>query len=146
MKFVLTMAVLGSVLFGSQIVMYKSPTCGCCTKWALKMKDEKFDVKEVGVENVVEIKKHLRIPLELSSCHTAMVDGYIIEGHVPANEVQRLLNEKPSDIVGLSVPGMPIGSPGMEQGNLREKYDVLAILKDGSTKVYARYQGNDKID
>ena len=93
---------------------------------------------EKGVNTLVEVKNRYQVPTSLYSCHTAVVDGYIVEGHVPAAEVSRLLAEKP-DVVGIGVPGMPVGSPGMEQGDVREPYDVLLVATDGSTTVYAHH-------
>lgn len=122
-----------------EVVMYKNEGCMCCTKWADRMNEEEFAVIEKPVPNLNEIKAENGITRELASCHTAFVDGYIVEGHVPIEDVQRLLKERP-DAIGLTVPGMPIGSPGMEvPGREADKYDVLLIAKDGSTTVFASH-------
>ena len=122
-----------------EVVMYKNEGCQCCTKWAAHMNEEEFAVIEKPVPNLNEIKAQKGITRELASCHTALVDGYIVEGHVPVEDVQRLLEERP-DAIGLTVPGMPIGSPGMEiPGRDADNYDVLLIAKDGSTTVFASH-------
>ncbi|GAB5407667.1 MAG: DUF411 domain-containing protein [Balneolaceae bacterium] len=122
-----------------EVIMYKNEGCQCCTKWADRMNEEEFAVIEKPIPNLYEVKQEQGISRELASCHTALVDGYVVEGHVPVEDVQRLLKERP-DAIGLTVPGMPIGSPGMEvEGREADKYDVLLIAKDGSTSVYASY-------
>ena len=120
--------------------MYKNPGCGCCTLWAEHMmKDGEFVVKEVPSPNLSEIKEEAGVPRTLSSCHTSKIEGYIVEGHVPIEDVKRLLKEKP-DAIGITVPGMPIGSPGMEvTGRPADKYDVLLIKNDGTTEVFASH-------
>lgn len=128
-------------LFGdkTEVVMYKNPGCECCTEWAEYMMDGEFTVKEEPTPAMMKIKRDNGITNELASCHTAMVDGYVIEGHVPIEDVRRLLKEKP-DAVGLAVPGMPIGSPGMEMpGRTPDAYDVLLVGKDGDTSVFASH-------
>lgn len=127
------------------IDMYKSPTCGCCTKWAEVMQNSGFKVNQHLDSNAIQLKARHNVPLELSSCHTAVVDGYIVEGHVPADEVKRLLELKPVDVVGISVPGMPLESPGMEQNSEPELYDVILFKKDGSREIFATYIGNKKL-
>ena len=118
----------------------KTATCGCCGAWVghLKQSGLKVQYRNVSHGALALYKKQQSIPPRLSSCHTAKVGGYVIEGHVPAREIKRLLREKP-DAIGLTVPGMPVGSPGMEDGTTRDAYEVLLIRKDGSTEVYARY-------
>jgi hypothetical protein len=118
--------------------VYKSPTCGCCKKWISHLEENGLDVTPRDVPDLVPYKIRAGLTPALASCHTAFVDGYVIEGHVPAREISRLLAERP-DARGLAVPGMPVGSPGMEQGDAREPYEVLLIHRDGSTSVYARY-------
>ncbi len=122
------------------IDVWKSPTCGCCGNWVKHMDHSGYAVKTKNVEYeiLVKIKKQAGIAPDLQSCHTAKVGGYIIEGHVPAEDVKRLLAEKP-DAIGLAVPGMPVGSPGMEMGNEKEPYEVLLVKKDGSTEVFAKH-------
>lgn len=123
-----------------QMEVFKSPTCGCCSAWVDHMARAGFEIqaRDVDQETLWSMKTRAGITPELSSCHTAFSDGYFIEGHVPAGDVHRLLSERP-DALGLTVPGMPIGSPGMEMGNQREAYDTLLVLRDGSTAVYQRH-------
>ncbi len=118
----------------------KSATCGCCNAWVEAMAKAGFAVDTQNMESSVlaRFKTKNGINADHASCHTARVGGYTIEGHVPAREVKRLLAERP-DAVGLAVPGMPIGSPGMEVGDTRDPYDVLLIKKDGTTEVFAHY-------
>ena len=123
----------------AEITVYKSPYCGCCGAWVDHMRHAGHRMKVIEMEDLTAIKKMTGVGDHLQSCHTAVVDGYVIEGHVPASEVARLLKEKPQ-ARGLSVPGMPIGSPGME-GPDPETYDVLLFSKDGSTEVFATHQG-----
>ncbi len=120
----------------ADIVVYKSPTCGCCGKWVEHMEKAGFSVDVENMRDVAPIKRELGIPGRMQSCHTAKVGDYFVEGHVPADLVKRLLADKP-DIKGLAVPGMPMGSPGME-GPRKDPYDVIAIGKDGGYRVYAR--------
>lgn len=144
--FVLSSALLLGVLAMSvmkeagadAVVVYKSPTCGCCTLWIDHLRANGFDVTEHDVDDVRPIKERLGLPHGLGSCHTAEVGGYVIEGHVPAADIRRLLKERPA-VAGLAVPGMPMGSPGME-GAYSEPYDVLAFGRDGKTQVYAQHQ------
>ncbi len=119
------------------ITVYKTPTCGCCVKWVDHLEAGGLAVEAIDVENLAWVKKENGVPIELASCHTALVDGYVIEGHVPVEDVLRLLEERP-DVAGLAVPGMPIGSPGMEGPN-PEPYDVLAFTNEGSTHSYASH-------
>jgi hypothetical protein len=120
--------------------VWKSPTCGCCTLWIEHMQAHGFVVKVHDVGNTAA-RKRLGVDARLGSCHTATVGGYVIEGHVPASDVQRLLRERPVGL-GLAVPGMPIGSPGMdgpEYGGRRDVYAVLLLQKDGSTTIFNRH-------
>lgn len=119
----------------NDVVMYKTPACGCCEYWAVHLEENGFKVKREDLNSLAQTKMQYGIPPHLSSCHTAVVDGYTVEGHVPADVISRMLRERP-DIRGLAVPGMPIGSPGMEGPN-PQPYDVLALMNDGSTQVYA---------
>ena len=124
------------------IKVYKSPTCGCCDAWVDHMKANGFLVDTENRDDMPTIKATNGIPIQLSSCHTGFVGGYFVEGHVPAAEIQRLLREKPK-IAGLTVPNMPIGSPGMEGPN-PVRYDVLAVGSDGKTTVWSSHgPGND---
>ena len=120
-----------------KMTVYKSPTCGCCAKWVAHMRNAGFEVTVNDVPNVGEIKAQHHVPADAQSCHTALVGGYVVEGHVPADVVKQLLKEKPA-VAGLAVPGMPIGSPGMESadGN-KQAYNVVSFDKAGKTQVYA---------
>lgn len=121
-------------------VIYKSPTCGCCEKWVQHMQQNGFDLapKDLSSGELMKQKLRLGITGAQASCHTAQISGYAIEGHVPASDVKRLLSERP-DAIGLAVPDMPIGSPGMESGDTVEPYDVLLLKKDGTTEVFAKH-------
>jgi len=121
----------------TEIIVYKSPTCGCCSKWIDHLRDEGFHVTEKNSNNVDQIKREQGVKRKHTSCHTALVEGYVVEGHVPANDIKRLLQEKPK-ITGLAVPGMPMGSPGME-GDYEDPYEVLAFTKGGKTNIFSRY-------
>jgi hypothetical protein len=120
------------------MVVHKSPSCGCCTAWIKHMEQAGFRVEVVNEEKLDPIKRALGVPERLGSCHSAKVDRYFIEGHVPAEDVKRLLAERPNAL-GLAVPRMPIGSPGMEQGNRREPYDVLLVYRSGKASVFAQH-------
>jgi hypothetical protein len=123
------------------IEVWKSSTCGCCGKWVEHLEANGFAVKANNAASATldQIKRQAGIEEKLASCHTAKVDGYVIEGHVPANDIKRLLEDRP-DAVGLTVPNMPIGSPGMEQPDgTTEPYDVLLMKKDGSVEVFASH-------
>jgi hypothetical protein len=122
------------------IEVWKSPTCGCCNEWIKHLEQNGFKTKAHDKGNNA-IRKTLGMPLKFGSCHTATVNGYVIEGHVPAKEIHRLLKERPAAL-GLSVPEMPIGTPGMdtpEYGGQVDPYDVLLVQRDGSSKVYQAY-------
>ncbi|MDP9880420.1 hypothetical protein J2W25_004749 [Variovorax boronicumulans] len=123
------------------VEIWKDPNCGCCQDWVKHLNKNGFATR-VHDEGNGPARERLGIPVKLGSCHTGRVGGYAIEGHVPAREMQRLLKEKPKAI-GLAVPGMPIGSPGMDgpaYGNQRDAYDVLLVLADGSTRVFQSYR------
>lgn len=120
------------------VAVYKSPTCGCCESWVGHMQSAGFPVKVHDTQDLGPIKDKAGVPAGQGSCHTALVGKYFVEGHVPADDVKRLLAEQP-DARGLTVPGMPQGSPGMEQGGISEPYDVLLVAKDGSTSVFAHH-------
>lgn len=123
------------------VEVWKSPTCGCCKDWIRHLEAHGFKVRAHDQGNT-DARAALGIPLAYGSCHTARVGGYAIEGHVPAREIQRLLKDKPA-AVGLAVPAMPIGSPGMdgpEYGGRKDPYDVLLVRRDGSTGVYQSYR------
>jgi hypothetical protein len=119
------------------ITVYKDPNCGCCKSWIEHLIKHGYRVDARDTSEMSEIKRNLGVPEGLSSCHTAVVSGYLIEGHVPAKDIARLLKEKPK-IAGLAVPGMPMGSPGME-GPRTQHYKVLSFDKAGTTKTFASY-------
>jgi hypothetical protein len=119
----------------------KTPTCGCCSVWVERMKAAGFTVKVRNVEDTSPIAQAAGVPDRLRSCHTAKIGGYVIEGHVPATDIRRLLAQKPK-AVGLSVPGMPAGSPGMEMGGRIERYQTVLIQADGKHKVWATHGGS----
>ncbi len=123
------------------MTVYKSPTCGCCAMWVEHIEAAGFDVVTQDRDDMAAVKDSLGLPPDLSSCHTGVVDGYVIEGHVPAEHVARLLEERPQAL-GLAVPGMPIGSPGMEMGDRRDPYDVLVVGSGGEAAVFAHVAGN----
>lgn len=121
------------------ITVHKTPWCGCCSEWVAHLRDDGLAVTVVEHDDLSAVRDELGVPAELSSCHTAEVTGYAIEGHVPARDIRRLLLERPEDVRGLAVPGMPLGSPGMEAGGRKQPYDVVAF-GDGERRVYARYR------
>ncbi|MBY6044109.1 DUF411 domain-containing protein [Phaeobacter italicus] len=125
---------------GPEIRVLKSPSCGCCTAWADHLSAAGFsvDLRDVPDEQLWTMKDRLGIGDKTASCHTAMIEGYVIEGHVPAEDITRLINERP-DALGLAVPGMPIGSPGMEMGDNTEPFTTLLLLADGETRAFARH-------
>ena len=119
------------------VEVFKSPYCGCCGKWVEHMRQNGFEVKAHDVEDVPAVRQKLGMPDRLGSCHTAKIGGYVVEGHVPAADIQRLLKEKPKAL-GLSVPSMPRGSPGMESSK-PIPYQTLLVQSDGSTRVFAQH-------
>ena len=121
------------------MIVYKTPTCGCCSKWVDQVEDSGFAVVAHDIDNAEldATKRQLGVPAGRVSCHTATVGGYTIEGHVPADVIQRLLAEKPRGVKGLAVPGMPMGSPGME-GLISQKYEVLSFDEAGNVEVYVK--------
>lgn len=124
------------------IEVWKSPTCGCCKDWIAHVQAAGFAVR-VHEEGNTDARVRLGMPLRYGSCHTAQVGGYALEGHVPAREIHRLLKEKPAAVVGLAVPAMPVGSPGMdgpEYGGRKDPYDVLLVRAGGASSVYQSYR------
>ena len=120
--------------------VYKSPTCGCCSKWVDHLREQKFTVRATDTDQVEAIKTKHGVPTAVRSCHTALVAGYVIEGHVPAADIQRLLKERPA-VVGIAAGGMPVGSPGMEvPGRPAEPYDVVSFDKNGRTAVFSSHR------
>ena len=128
---------------GPLVEVWKSPTCGCCGDWIQHMQANGFRVKVNEVDNTAPVRKRVGFAEKFGSCHTATVGGYALEGHVPAREVKRLLADKPRGVVGIAVPGMPIGSPGMDgpaYGGKKDPYDVVLVKRDGSAAVYQSYR------
>jgi hypothetical protein len=120
------------------VTVYKDKGCQCCGKWVQHLTQNGFVVNAQNVDNLDEIKRTMNVPKQLQTCHTAVVGKYVVEGHVPADVIKKMLAEKPA-ILGLgTIPGMPAGSPGMEMGNMKDKYDVIAFDRSGKTRVYAK--------
>ena len=127
----------GALADDPAITVFKTPTCGCCTKWVSHLQDNGFEVETTDLSDLRMIKSMSGIKPALASCHTAKVDGYVIEGHVPADDIKRLLAERP-EAKGLTVPGMPLGSPGMEAPQA-QRYQVLLLGNDGHTTLFAEH-------
>ncbi len=122
-----------------QMTVYRSPSCGCCGGWIAHMKKHGFEITDIKTDNIEAIKQKYNLPQDLASCHTAIINGYVMEGHIPADDIKRFLKEKPK-MKGLAVPAMPIGTPGMESGKIKQPFAVLAFNKEGETKVFNRYE------
>jgi len=120
------------------IQVYKTPTCGCCQAWVDRMEEAGFETEVLDLNDLAGVKMQYGVPRNLASCHTSIVGGYVVEGHVPADAIERLLRERP-EIHGIAVPGMPMGSPGME-GPFREAYNIIAIGLGGEQSVFDRRQ------
>lgn len=123
-----------------EIEVYRSPSCGCCSKWLTHLKENQFVIKDHVTEDVQQIKDKYGVPQNMSSCHTALVNGYVVEGHVPAADIKKLLKIKPA-VIGISVPGMPMGTPGMEMGGRKDPYKVVSFDKDKKYQVFNSYEG-----
>ena len=121
-----------------EIVVYRSPTCGCCKKWVKHLEKHQFEVKDVVERDMAGIKEKYGVPEKLGSCHTAVVNGYVVEGHVPAGDIKAMLKMKPK-IAGISVPGMDSGTPGMEMGNRKDPFRVIAFDKEGHFQIFNTY-------
>ena len=119
------------------MTVYKSPLCGCCGEWVKHVERAGFTVQVVDTDDLTDVNKTAGVPNSLEACHTALVGAYVVVGHVPADLVTKMLNEK-LKITGIAVPGMPQGSPGMEQGQGKQAYEVIAFERSGKTSVYAR--------
>jgi len=122
----------------SEITVFRSPTCGCCGEWIEHIESAGYQVTDEITEDMTAIKQQYGVPENMASCHTAVIGDYIIEGHVPAEDVQRLLTEKP-DVTGIAVPGMPVGSPGMESDGQIDPYTVFSFTKSGETAAFAEH-------
>jgi len=122
----------------TSLTVYKSPSCGCCGGWVDHMKAAGFTVTTKDTDEMDTVKAMLGVPADMGSCHTATIDGYVVEGHVPADAVRRLLAEKP-EAAGLAAPGMPMGSPGMDNGGASEPYSVMLFTRAGGAETFQRY-------
>jgi len=134
----LALIACGSAAAAQSIEVMKTPTCGCCTHWVDHLRAEGFEVNVTDLDDLTAVARELHVPDDLRSCHTARIGGYAVEGHVPAADIRRLLAERP-DAAGIAAPGMPIGSPGMEQGSLREPYQVILFTRDGQRRLFAQH-------
>ncbi|GAA6622448.1 DUF411 domain-containing protein [Scytonema sp. NUACC26] len=130
----------GKPSLGTQeMTVYRSPSCGCCGGWVKHMQQNGFHIKDIKTDEIEAIKEKYNLPQELASCHTAIIDGYVMEGHIPANDIKQFLQQKPT-LAGLAVPGMPVGTPGMEVGNKKQPFAVVAFDNKGEVKVFQEYQ------
>lgn len=132
----LALAEIGEV---KDVVVYRSPSCGCCGKWVKHLKDNNFNVIDNVVHDVDSVKRKYGVPSELASCHTAIVGDYVIEGHVPVEDIEKLLSLK-AEVSGVAVPGMPVGTPGMEMGDRKDAYKVIAFDKEGRKQVFSVHE------
>jgi len=123
----------------TEIVVYRSPSCSCCHKWIEHLKKHQFTVKDIVTQDVNSIKQKYGVSGEIASCHTAIVDGYVVEGHVPAADIISLLTMRPK-IVGVSVPAMPVGTPGMEMSTKKDPFKVIAFDKNGKYSEFNSYE------
>jgi hypothetical protein len=122
-----------------EMLVYRSPTCGCCTDWVGYVEEHGYTVTVEDVQDLAAVKAEYNVPPMMQSCHTAIIDGYIVEGHVPIEDIERLLTERP-DVVGIAVPGMPVGSPGMEvAGAEPQPFAVVTFDVAGNTEVYSTH-------
>ena len=121
-----------------RVTVWKTPNCGCCSDWVSHLRGNGFEVMTHDVKDTAPMRQKLGLAEKFGSCHTGLLGTYVLEGHVPAREMRRLLREKPRAL-GLAVPGMPTGSPGMEMGNARDAYDVLLVLNDRNSRIYQSY-------
>jgi len=129
-----------SLAHAATMTVYKTATCGCCHAWVAHVREAGFAVeaRDVTHSELAERKRSLGVDARLGACHTAVIDGYVVEGHVPAADIERLLGERP-EVAGIAVPGMPLGSPGMDFDERREPYDVIAFDGNGGLRVFARH-------
>ncbi len=141
-RFATPLALLATaqIAVAATLAVSKSPTCGCCGEWVQRMRSAGFTVTVSEVPDPAVVSRKLGVPETLRSCHTTRIDGYVIEGHVPAADIRRLLREKPK-AVGLSVAGMPMGAPGMEHGGHVQRFNTILIGRDGRQTVWARHGG-----
>jgi hypothetical protein len=132
-------ATSGAMMKPAAITVYKDPSCGCCTKWVEHLRASGFAPDVHDRTDMDALKESLGVPAALRSCHTAVAGRYVVEGHVPAADLRKLLATSPAKVVGLAVPGMPAGSPGMEMGGRADRYEVIAFGTKGTTSVFARH-------
>lgn len=139
-RFVIGAALMlaGTAANAASMTVMKSLSCGCCSKWVEHVRAHGFQVKVVDVDDILAVKAKAGVPQKLASCHTTLVGGYVVEGHVPAADIKKLLAQKPR-ARGIAVAGMPAGSPGMEAGAFKQPYETILIKADGSTSVFARH-------
>lgn len=124
----------------TEITVYRDANCQCCHKWIEHLQKHNFQIDDQIRNDMTTVKQQLGLPVKMASCHTAVVDGYLIEGHVPADDIKQLLADHPADIKGLSVPQMPVGTPGMEMGERKDPFVVFSFDKDDNFKIYNRYK------
>ena len=129
---------VGTAAHAATMTVYKHPSCGCCAKWIEHVEKHGHKVKVVATEDMMAVKKRLGVPESVISCHTTKVGNYVVEGHVPAADIKRLLDQKPK-ARGIAVAGMPMGAPGMEHGDHRQPYSTMLIGIDGQTSVFAKH-------
>ncbi|MGR5259159.1 DUF411 domain-containing protein [Vibrio astriarenae] len=137
-----SMALFSASALANNVINHKSPHCGCCVGWSEHMEENGFNVEEKLHDNMLGIKQSLGITQELASCHTAEIDGYVFEGHIPAQDIEAFLANPPASAKGLAVPGMPLGSPGMEYGDTKHEYVVYVFNEKGQVAEFNRYEGN----
>ena len=125
------------------IELHLSPSCGCCESWADYMQKKGYEIKFIKTRDFYKIKDKYHIKPQYQSCHTGIIQGYVIEGHVPQSAIKWLLENKPKNVIGISAPGMPLGSPGMEQGDNTEEYPIILLFKDGSHRLYGYFKGDE---
>ena len=124
----------------TEMTVYRSPSCGCCGAWIEHAQKHGFKIEDIKTDEMEALKQKHNISPELASCHTTLIDGYVMEGHIPADDIKRFLAEKPDNIIGLTVPAMPIGTPGMEARDIKQPFQVLAFNDRGEVEVYREYQ------
>lgn len=130
---------IASTLETPQVTVYRSPSCSCCGNWLEHIQKHGFKISaDIKTDDMDAVKQKYNLPLELASCHTAIIDGYVMEGHIPAEDIKHFLQQKPQ-LAGLAVPRMPIGSPGMESGNTQDSFNVMAFNHQGESQVFRKY-------
>ncbi|KJY92707.1 copper amine oxidase [Vibrio neptunius] len=137
-----SLLLLSGHALAADVLNHKSPYCGCCTEWTKHMQEAGFTVEEKLHDDMNPIKQKLGVKPQLASCHTAEINGFVFEGHVPAQDIKAFLENRPKNAKGLAVPGMPMGSPGMEYGNEKDAYSVYAFNEQGQVFEYRSYPGN----